>query len=68
MHYDLFGSCLSWLRERPDIGTKPPEDKDRTEFVLRDAQAVSRLRFLPALYLVVGIITLGMGVWVVRRR
>ena len=65
----LFSSCLSWLRERPDIG-QPPESKDRETYSLVgvDAATGDRLKKLPGVLMVLGIVTLGGGIWVVRRR
>jgi hypothetical protein len=66
-NYDLLASTLAWLRERPsNIGLEP---KKRNLFVLNvpDEQA-QRMRYLPAMTLLVGIVGLGTGVWLVRRR
>ncbi len=30
-NYDLFASCLSWLRERPEVGVGPEQVKERKE-------------------------------------
>jgi hypothetical protein len=65
----LIGSCVSWLRERPDIG-EPPTKEERKTYTLTvpDAGAERRLEWLPGVLMLLGIVTLGGGVWVVRRR
>jgi len=67
--YQLFRSCLSWLRERSDIGSTADANPIR-EFQLSglDANDLSRLLLLPAVLMILSICTLGIGVWVVRRR
>ena len=68
MNFDLFASSLSWLRERPDLGTIA-DPKERTVFVLKaEPEVVSQMRWLPAPLLIVLVIGLGAGIWVVRRR
>jgi hypothetical protein len=67
-NYDLFASSLSWLRERPsNIGLEP---KKRPIYVLSnvDDDVVTRMRFLPVVVMLIGILGLGTGVWLVRRR
>jgi hypothetical protein len=65
-HYDLFTSCVSWLRERPTVGLKA---KPRTEYTLKAApENHMRMMVLPGFLMVIGIIGVGLGVWVVRRR
>lgn len=69
---DLFASCVSWLRERPDVGMDVP-DKIRPVFTLAGkvepgSGAASRLFWLPPMFILLSILALGGGVWVVRRR
>ena len=69
---DLFTSCLSWLRERPDIGVDVKETV-RPTFTLagrlqEGTGAVSRLYWLPTLFVLLSVLALGGGVWVARRR
>jgi hypothetical protein len=69
---DLFTSCLSWLRERPDVGVDVPE-KVRPTYTLagklqQETGAVSRLYWLPPLFILLAVLALGGGVWVSRRR
>jgi len=65
-YYALFSSCLAWLRERPsDIGIEP---KKSDIFVLKPNTELLRMILLPAIVLFVGVIGMGVGVWVVRRR
>ncbi|HXG10437.1 MAG TPA: GldG family protein [Gemmataceae bacterium] len=64
--YDLFASCLAWLRERPaSIGIEP---KKSDVFRWNANTNISRMVWLPAILALVGIIGLGTSVWVVRRR
>jgi hypothetical protein len=68
-NYYLFASCLSWLRERPDIGVGDVEAKERKEYALNvPAGSVSRLEFLPLGLMALVVVGAGLGVWVVRRR
>jgi hypothetical protein len=66
MEYALVASCLAWLRERPDfIGIEP---KKRDVYQLKTNTNVARMVVLPAALMVLGVVGLGLGVWVVRRR
>jgi hypothetical protein len=68
-NYMLFSNCLSWLRERPDIGTEYAEGKVRPEYTLNATpDTVSRLRWLPVGLMMLALVGLGGAVWVVRRR
>ncbi len=65
---DLFTSCLSWLREKPDLG-EGAEGVDRKEFRLTvPAGGGFRLMVLPAILVLLAVCALGSGIWVVRRR
>jgi hypothetical protein len=67
-NYELLASTLSWLRERPDIG-KQADPKERKVFVMSASEEVlGNIWWLPALVILVGIISLGGGIWIVRRR
>jgi hypothetical protein len=70
LYYDLFTSCLAWLRERSDIGTSAnAEVKQRKAYKLNVPEAnLGRLRYLPLGLSLLGVLALGCGVWVVRRR
>ncbi len=66
-NFPLFSSTLAWLRERPSNIGLPP--KSHNTFALNVSEDVSqRMRWLPAVLMFVGILGLGTGVWVVRRR
>ncbi|HLJ92226.1 MAG TPA: Gldg family protein [Gemmataceae bacterium] len=67
LNYDLFSSTLAWLRERPSgIGLEP---KKRNIFTLNVSEdVISRMRWLPATFMLITIIGLGTGVWLIRRR
>jgi hypothetical protein len=67
-HFELFVSTLSWLRERPDIGNQA-EPKERRTFTLNTTpEVISRVVWLPPLFITLGILGLGGGIWLVRRR
>jgi hypothetical protein len=66
--YDLFVSCLNWLRQRPDIGTQAVADKARAEYRLPPDVGGGRLIFMPVLLILLAVCCLGTGVWIVRRR
>ncbi len=63
---DFFASSIAWLRERPStIGI---EAKKRDFYLPKSDTNYARMMWLPALLMFVGIVGLGTGVWVVRRR
>lgn len=67
--YDLFTGCLGWLRDRPD--TTKLEAKERKAYTLSPkdvGQFAAQVLYLPLALLAVGIVGLGAGVWMVRRR
>jgi hypothetical protein len=64
--YDIFNSMISWLRERPNnIGI---DAKKRETYTFADNADFNRMILVPAILMIVGVIGLGAGVWVVRRR
>jgi hypothetical protein len=67
-NYDLFASCVNWLRERPDVGAQAVADKTRAEYRLPENVAGTRLLIMPVLLILLTVICLGTGVWLVRRR
>lgn len=65
---DLFAGALEWLAERPaNIGIAPQKSNI---FTMRNPQGVQPLRMtlLPFSLMLLGLLGLGLGVWVVRRR
>jgi hypothetical protein len=67
---NLLSNCLSWLRERPDVGTSVDPKKPslyKLPFNYESPQA-SLLLFQPLGLLVLVVVALGCGVWMVRRR
>lgn len=67
-NYSLFSSCLSWLAGRHDIGKRIPS-AERKVYRLEVAPGdEKRLTVLPGILLLFGVVSLGFGVWVVRRR
>jgi hypothetical protein len=69
-HVDLFNSCAAWLRGQSGLGSGPEDmDKERVPYQPSVAPgSTPRVLFLPGFLLILTIMTLGMGVWVVRRR
>jgi hypothetical protein len=64
--YSFFASDVAWLRERPsNIGI---EAKKRDFYIVKPDTNFSRMMWLPAILMFVGVVGLGTGVWVVRRR
>ena len=66
-YFDLFNSMLSWLRERPSsIGFEP---KKQSVYEVDPVDVnTSRMILFPTALFFVGIVGLGAGVWIVRRR
>jgi hypothetical protein len=67
-HFNLFASCLSWLVQRPDIGTRVPPTQHDLFRLKAPPGSGGRLLLLPGFLMVLGVLALGVGVWVVRRR
>jgi hypothetical protein len=67
IYYEMIANTLDWLREKPSsIGIEP---KTRNMFNLDTTNTnLSRMILLPATLMMLGIIGLGVGVWVVRRQ
>jgi len=67
-NFQLFASSLSWLAGRADIGARiPPTEHDIYELKAPPGSEW-RLLLLPGFLMVLGVLALGVGVWVVRRR
>jgi hypothetical protein len=67
-NFDLFSSCLSWLRESKAIGkTIPVTTRGRYDPGLPET-SYARVYYLPAVLMMLGVTVLGFGVWIVRRR
>ncbi len=65
-YFNLFAGAVDWLREKPaNIGF---ESKQYKSYTMSPDAGVGRLLLLPPLFVLVGIIGLGAGVWVARRR
>lgn len=65
----LFTSCVNWLNRQESVGKLNPVDKRRVPYnpnVKQDAQ--KWLYSLPVLLMLGGVVVVGAGVWVVRRR
>jgi hypothetical protein len=67
-NFELLRSLLSWLRERPDVG-KMADPKERNFFTLQASpEAITRMQWLPGILICIGLLGLGGGIWIVRRR
>jgi ABC-type uncharacterized transport system len=66
IHFQILASCLDWLRERPTSMGIDPKQRDR--FVLSPTFHLWRAALVPGVLLLIGILGLGTGVWVVRRK
>jgi hypothetical protein len=67
-NFNLFASCLAWLAERPDIGARVPSTEHDVYELKAAPGSGLRLLLLPGFLMVLGVMALGIGVWVVRRR
>jgi hypothetical protein len=71
-NYSLFKSTVDWLREKPTIGPqiKLKSGADRDEFSMDKVTpaAAARIEFAPGAIFLLGIVALGVGVGLVRRR
>lgn len=67
-HFNLFASCLSWLAERADIGTRVPPTQHDLYRPKVSPGSEGRMLLLPGILLMLSVLALGLGVWVVRRR
>lgn len=67
-HFNLFVSCLSWLAGRGDIGTRVPPTQHDLYHIKAPPGSGWRLMLLPGALMILGVLALGLGVWVVRRR
>jgi hypothetical protein len=69
-YFDLFTSSLAWLRDKPDVASVT-ENKERKAYTIQPkdpGQFWGQVFWIPMALLTVGIVGLGTGVWVVRRR
>ncbi len=66
-NFDLFDNSLSWARERPTVGEGVDPIRKPYEINIVKERFWS-LILLPPLLLMLGVIGIGCGVWVVRRR
>ncbi|HEY8503873.1 MAG TPA: Gldg family protein, partial [Gemmataceae bacterium] len=65
-YFALFAATLDWLRERPtNIGIEP---RVYNVYRLSEDATTNRLLVMPLLLVALGILGLGTGVWVSRRR
>jgi hypothetical protein len=67
-HFNLFVSCLSWLSGRSDIGTRVPPTQHDLYHMKVPPGSGWRMMLLPGSLMILGVLALGLGVWVVRRR
>lgn len=67
-NFALFSSSLSWLAGRHDIGERIPTSTRNVYRLKIPPGDEKRLVFLPGVLMMMGVLVLGFGVWVVRRR
>ncbi len=67
-NFALFSSSLSWLAGRHDIGERIPTSTRNVYRLKIPPGEELRLVFLPGVLMMMGVLILGFGVWVVRRR
>ena len=71
---DLLDSSIGWLRGKSDLGKDIVPDKERPDYTLSDQKEFkeggkfARMLWLPMVLLFMGILALGGGIWVARRR
>src|SRR5262249_39507937 len=65
-YYSLIVGSLEWLTERPVVGSGNP--KRNTTYALEPGVNTGRMILLPGWLLVLGIVGLGTGIWIIRRR
>jgi hypothetical protein len=65
-NFSLLTSSLGWLRERTGSIGRPP--KQRNYYTLKPSASLYDITMIPTAMMLVGIVGLGAGVWVVRRR
>jgi hypothetical protein len=66
-NYALFLSALEWMAEKDSIGTRP-RITTSYRFPAAARSMVYRMIFLPTWLMLLGIVSLGVCTWVVRRR
>jgi hypothetical protein len=65
--FPWFGSALEWMSEKK--GLIGPRTKESTSYTISPFKVnVDRLVYLPGWLMTLGILSLGAGIWVVRRR
>jgi hypothetical protein len=69
-YYYFLENCLEWLLGRGEKLGIPPQKSDLFQLnpANFDQARRSRMRFLPAWMMAIAIVSLGAGIWVVRRR
>jgi hypothetical protein len=67
-NFSLMSSCLAWLSGRHDVGEQLPASSRNLYRLKVTSDEGWRLVLLPGVLMFCGVIALGFGVWVVRRR
>jgi hypothetical protein len=68
-NFDLFENSIAWLRERPTVGKSSEGPGPRKRYTLGlSPESQARVTWLPLGLMALGVVGLGCGVWVVRRR
>lgn len=66
VYYSLFVGSLEWMAERPGAGGLKP--KETQTYALPAGVEANRLIVLPGWLMTLGILGLGTGIWLIRRR
>ncbi len=67
--FDLVGATVDWLRDRPPV-PRDIESKAYAVYALPGAKTIdtTRLKYLPVALGLIVIVSLGLGMWVIRRQ
>lgn len=62
-------TCLAWIRGKPELDSGDVQPKERKAYSLKmSSETLSRIRWLPPLWLLLAVIALGVGVGILRRK
>lgn len=65
LSFNLLVSTFDWLAERPGVGARP---KDAAFYTMEPKVERARMVLLPLWLMIVVVVSLGMGIWLVRRK
>jgi hypothetical protein len=69
-NYEFFRSCLEWLGERPVqvVGGIRPKERQFYRLTREETGGGMRLILLPISLMALGLVGMGAGIWIVRRK